>query len=147
MSWGYKILIAYALFFIMIISFLYIASQQTNEMLETNYYEKEIQFQKIIDGTENLNLLEDNIKLKITSAALEITFPETGIKDQPMIHLEFIKMSDQSKDFDIDLKTDELGRIVLPAAKFSKGYYRLQMKWESQGKPYVYRDQFKFLEA
>ncbi|MBK6858761.1 MAG: FixH family protein [Saprospiraceae bacterium] len=44
MSWGYKILMAYALFFVMIISFLYIASQQTNEMLETNYYEKKFNF-------------------------------------------------------------------------------------------------------
>ena len=58
MSWGYKILVAYLLFFIMIISFLYIASKQTNELLETNYYEKEIQFQKILNGVENLNQLE-----------------------------------------------------------------------------------------
>ena len=63
------------------------------------------------------------------------------------VKVEFIKMSDQSKDFNIDIKADDKGRIILPATKFSKGFYRLQMKWESQGKPYVYRDQFKFLEA
>lgn len=147
MSWGYKILVAYLLFFIMIISFLYIASKQTNELLETNYYEKGIQFQKILNGVENLNQLEAKIELKISNTNLEINFPESGIKDQPLIHLEFIKMSDQSKDFNIDIKADDKGRIILPATKFSKGFYRLQMKWESQGKPYVYRDQFKFLEA
>ena len=147
MSWGYKILVAYLLFFIMIISFLYIASKQTNELLETNYYEKEIQFQKILNGVENLNQLEAKIELKISNTNLEINFPESGIKDQPLIHLEFIKMSDQSKDFNIDIKADDKGRIILPATKVSTGFYRLQMKWESQGKPYVYRDQFKFLEA
>ncbi|MBK7357875.1 MAG: FixH family protein [Saprospiraceae bacterium] len=147
MSWGYKILLAYALFFVMIITFLYIASQQTNEMLETNYYEKEIQFQKILNGSDNLNVLNESINLKLTSEQLEINFPKEGIKDQPLIHLEFIKMSDQSKDFNLDLKTNENGQIIIPTEKFSKGYYRLQMQWESNGKPYVYRDQFKFLEA
>lgn len=147
MSWGYKILLAYALFFVMIISFLYIASQQTNEMLETNYYEKEIQFQKILNGSDNLNVLDETINLKLTSEQLEINFPKEGIKDQPLIHLEFIKMSDQSKDFNLDIKTNENGQIIIPTEKFSKGYYRLQMQWESNGKPYVYRDQFKFLEA
>ncbi|MBK6859200.1 MAG: FixH family protein [Saprospiraceae bacterium] len=147
MSWGYKILIAYALFFVMIISFLYIASQQTNEMLETNYYEKEIQFQKILTGSDNLNVLNETINLKLSSEHLEINFPKEGIKDQPLIHLEFIKMSDQSKDFNLDIKTNENGKIIIPTEKFSKGYYRLQMQWESNGKPYVYRDQFKFLEA
>lgn len=147
MSWGYKILLAYALFFVMIITFLYIASQQTNEMLETNYYEKEIQFQKILNGSDNLNVLNESINLKLTSEQLEINFPKEGIKDQPLIHLEFIKMSDQSKDFNLDLKTNENGQIIIPTEKFIKGYYRLQMQWESNGKPYVYRDQFKFLEA
>lgn len=78
---------------------------------------------------------------------LKLTFQKEGIKDQPLIHLEFIKMSDQSKDFNLDLKTNENGQIIIPTEKFSKGYYRLQMQWESNGKPYVYRDQFKFLEA
>ncbi|MBK6858759.1 MAG: hypothetical protein IPG95_00475 [Saprospiraceae bacterium] len=46
-------------------------------------------------------------------------------------------MSDQSKDFNLDIKTNENGKIIIPTEKFSKGYYRLQMQWESNGKPYV----------
>lgn len=147
MSWGYKILVTYALFFLMISVFLYIASQQTNEMLETNYYEKEIQFQKILNGSDNLNVLDEAINLKLTRKFLEISLPKAGIQDNPIIHLEFIKMSDQTKDFNIEIKANENGLIKIPTEKLSRGYYRLQMQWESNGKPYVYRDQFKYLEA
>lgn len=147
MNWGYKILITYVMFFLMISLFLYIASQQTNEMLETNYYEKEIQFQKILNGSDNLNVLDEALHLKLNSDFLEISLPKAAILDQPIIQLEFIKMSDQSKDFNLKIKANENGQIIIPTKKFSKGYYRLQMQWESNGKPYVYRDQFKYLEA
>ena len=55
MSWGYKILIVYILFIGMILGMVYVASRQTNEMQDDNYYAKELVYQSVIDGKNNLN--------------------------------------------------------------------------------------------
>lgn len=144
MNWGYKILVVLVLFFIMIFSFLFIAMKQTNEMLETNYYDKEIKFQKILNGAENLNQLSEKLDIQILKEYIEIQLPTEGIKDQPSIHVELIKMSDESKDFTVDQQADDQGKLKIPSGKFTPGYYRIQIQWESGGKPFVFRDQIKF---
>ncbi|MBK6858760.1 MAG: hypothetical protein IPG95_00480 [Saprospiraceae bacterium] len=41
---------------------------------------------KILTGSDNLNVLNETINLKLSSEHLEINFPKEGIKDQPLIH-------------------------------------------------------------
>jgi hypothetical protein len=61
MSWGYKILIVYILFIGMILGMVYVASRQTNEMQDDNYYAKELVYQSVIDGKNNLNALTEKL--------------------------------------------------------------------------------------
>ena len=46
MNWGHKILIVYATFIIAMLGMVYVASKQTNEMQDENYYVKELKYQE-----------------------------------------------------------------------------------------------------
>jgi uncharacterized membrane protein len=72
MSWGYKILIVYILFIGMILGMVYVASRQTNEMQDDNYYAKELVYQSVIDGKNNLNALTEKLVVENTSDAVQI---------------------------------------------------------------------------
>jgi hypothetical protein len=50
MNWGHKIAIVIAAFVIGMLSMVYFASQQTNEMIDDNYYQKELAYQDIINA-------------------------------------------------------------------------------------------------
>ena len=75
MSWGYKILIVYILFIGMILGMVYVASRQTNEMQDDNYYAKELVYQSVIDGKNNLNALPEKLVVENTSDAVQIKLP------------------------------------------------------------------------
>lgn len=55
MNWGHKITAVIAIFIIAMMSMVYLAFQQTNDMVDTNYYDKELKYQLKIDAAQNLN--------------------------------------------------------------------------------------------
>ena len=46
MNWGYKILFVIILFVVGMVGMVIVAFKQSNEMLDTNYYERELQYPK-----------------------------------------------------------------------------------------------------
>ena len=55
MNWGYKILFVIILFVVGMVGMVIVAFKQSNEMLDTNYYERELQYQQLIDASARLN--------------------------------------------------------------------------------------------
>ena len=49
MNWGHKITIVILTFIIGMLGMVYVASKQTNEMFDSNYYEKELKYQNYIN--------------------------------------------------------------------------------------------------
>ena len=48
MNWGKGITLVIILFIITMLGMVYVASKQTNEMVEANYYDKELKYQNLI---------------------------------------------------------------------------------------------------
>ena len=71
MSWGYKILIVYILFIGMILGMVYVASRQTNEMQDDNYYAKELVYQSVIDGKNGIDSHQYNRRYRIFFASIQ----------------------------------------------------------------------------
>ena len=54
MSWGYRVLIILGIFLVGMISMVIVATKQTNEMIDSDYYEKELAYQQVIDARKRL---------------------------------------------------------------------------------------------
>ena len=136
MSWGYKILIVYIVFITMMLGMVYVASRQTNEMQDKNYYAKELVYQSVIDGKNNLTALSEKLSISNTSEMVTIKLPGDAIANITEGSVYFLRPSDEKSDVRTKLIVDASGIQTIPAAKFKKGLYTVQISWKSNGKIY-----------
>lgn len=129
-------IIILVVFVIGISAMVFIAMQQTNEMMDDNYYEKEMKYQGIIDAKKNILALNDSVQVTVKDSFIQIRLPLPAIKDLQEGFIEFLRPSDQSKDKSVTLKVDSSGLQFLRRTDFVKGLYRIRAKWNSNGISY-----------
>jgi hypothetical protein len=54
MNWGHKITIVIIVFLVGMLGMVFIALRQNNEMIDDDYYKKELAYQQVIDAKNNL---------------------------------------------------------------------------------------------
>lgn len=145
MNWGYKILIVIIAFMVAILSMVFVAFRQTNDMLDENYYEKEMNYQSLIDAAQNLNIVNDSILINQNESYIIVHVPRTLISNFEQGNLTFLRIDDKRKDFTFDFKPNEEGILQIEKFKFIPGAYKARMKWRNLGKDY-YREQNLIVE-
>lgn len=136
MNWGYKILTTIILFLIGMLSMVYIAFKQTNEMIDSDYYDKEIKYQTVIQAKENLQNQYSGILLQKQNNQILLNIPiEAGISVQDG-NIDFVKMSEASKDQSIKINTDIEGKQIIDISQFEKGEYLYRISWTKANNDY-----------
>jgi hypothetical protein len=138
MNWGYKILIVIVLFIIGMGTMVSIAMMQKNEMIDDQYYVKELKHQGQIDAENNLNALEEKLTIKDSLGALVVKFPSAALQNIQEGSVVFLRPSDQSKDHRLVLNVDSSGRQLFNKSNFVKGQYKVRISWKSEQKAYYY---------
>lgn len=146
MSWSYKIIFAYVVFIVGIMSMVFIASQQTNEMQEDNYYAKELVYQKTIDGKNNLNKIANKLTIVNSNNSVIVKIPAEVAVNIVDGNIYFLRPSDQSKDIKLMLKVDENSEQKIPTEKLINGLYSIKISWKSNGTPYFYEQNFMIVK-
>ncbi|MFN8283480.1 MAG: FixH family protein [Chitinophagales bacterium] len=136
MSWSYKIALVYAGFIVMMSGMVYVASKQTNEMQDENYYVKELKYQDVIDGKNNLNALKKDVKITESNTQINIQIPTETAMNITDGTIYFLRPSDEKKDIHTTLMTDTSGQQLIDKSKFTKGWYTAQISWKSNDKKY-----------
>ncbi len=146
MSWGYKIIIAYLLFMIMIFYFLFVAFQQKNEMVEENYYEKEMEFQHHYNAERNLIHTGLKPDLEIRDHYIKIKLPASLSSTKTKGYYRFLRLSDKSKDINSSFQTDTTGIVYLESDLFIPGTYQFTIQWSHNDQSYLYKDPFTYMK-
>jgi nitrogen fixation protein FixH len=141
MSWGNKILIGFLVFVVGMSSMVYIAMKQTNEMVDGNYYEKELAFQDKIDAAKHLNALQEKVSIEYKNDYILIKLPKQATSHQPKGIVQFLRSSEQSKDINVALTVNENGELRLSKSKFIAGAYQLTIDWADGNVSYYYNQQ------
>ena len=116
------------------------ASKQTNEMVENNYYDKELKYQSLIDASKNLNVISTDSLIVQEENQLKVVIPNAlvnGFKDG---NIEFLSNDAEKKDTNIAFSPDSSGNYIIPRNDIKSGYYNARIKWMSNEKNY-YREQ------
>ncbi len=145
MNWGHKITIVIVLFLIGMLSMVYVASMQTNEMIDDHYYQKELEFQKVIDASQNLINISENNLVSQTIGDVVITLPVGTFEGLEKGNIEMLRNDSKSKDVNLALEPNGTNRRTIPKNTLSKGIYKARIKWTSRGKEY-YREESIFVE-
>jgi hypothetical protein len=140
MNWGYKILIVIVLFIVSMLAMVFVSFRQTNDMVDTNYYEKELKYQSLIDASKNLNDVSSIDLISPKDGGIAVTIPPSLLVDFKNGQLEFLKNDDQKQDFTLNFEPIADGVYLIPNAKLQTGSYKVRIQWESNKKSY-YREQ------
>ena len=140
MNWGYKIMIFIICFILAMSGMVCVAFKQTNEMIDSDYYGKELKYQELINAAQNLNSINSSQILIQKDNKLILAIPKGTYSEFKEGQIEFIRNSDQSKDKTISFKPDTSGIFALRTDDFSSGQYKSRIKWTNGDQEY-YREQ------
>lgn len=136
MSWGYRIVIVFILFFTGLGVMVYTAMRQTNELVEENYYDKELKYQNVINGKNNFKRFNDSILVTTTDAAIVLKLPAEAVQHLDSGTVHFLKPSAKADDKIIVLRTNNEGIQQLPKNEITPGFYMVKASWTAAGVSY-----------
>lgn len=137
MSWGYKITIVIATFIVAMLSMVFVASKQTNDMMDSNYYAKELAYQQVIDAVNNTKPYLPNIAFLQDKEFITLKFPtEITNAVESNASIEFIKIDDKTKDLTLVFAPNKNGEQTISKATFYAGAYLLRLSWKNKGVAY-----------
>jgi len=133
MNWGTKLVIGMALFmsFIITLAVLMIRSD-SDDLVDTNYYEKGIEYNKDYDRKNQL--IKDKAEPEIiVKDNLTIIFKSPAIGS-----IRFLHPSDKTKDSTMNINSGTGTQVDFPLESFRKGHWKVSIEWKSNGKSYLY---------
>ena len=136
--WGHGIALAMVSFiaFILFMVFVFPNGKQNAEMVSDNYYEDEMQYQKVIDAKNNAETLEEKPSYTELSEGIKIQFPSKIVPDTQSIHFSLFRTDDKNLDINKEVGLDNNQAFVIPKEVLVSGSYTLKVKWSVDKKEY-----------
>ncbi len=143
-NWGTGIVIGFVVF-IGFILFLVITmvNKSHHDLVTKDYYQDELQYQDEIDAEENSNNLSIKVTSKRTSEGYLLIFPENLDENKIKGNVFLYRPSNKQLDFDLPLVLSE-SNLLIPDKRLLEGRWNITVKWEYEGKPYIYRDKIRY---
>ena len=137
LHWGHGLAIALGCFiiFILFLIFIFPNGKQNAELVSTNYYEEELDYQNIIDAKNNAAELKDKPVYQQSDEGIKITFPETIKVDGNKINFTLFRTDDSNLDLKKELPLENKS-FMIPKKIIRAGSYTLKLKWTENKKPY-----------
>lgn len=135
-NWGTGILIFIILFLIAIISFVIFASTHKVNLVEKDYYPKELNFDSQIEKNANAEALYEKISISKTDSLIIIDFPGFFRGKTVEGSILLYRPSDFEKDKLFSIQLDTSLRQVIPATDLLPGKYYVKIDWSCDGIPY-----------
>lgn len=136
MNWGWKIAVVYSLFVVLMLTFVFKASMQRNDLVTENYYAKEG------DYSNNLTLAAKTaslgtVEIEMGTSGIGIIFPENTLGIEGEVYL--YRPSDErlDKKYPLKLATGE-NQFTLTDSHFAPGKWLIKINWVSGGEAYYF---------
>lgn len=142
MNWGYKITLAIVLFLFAMGYMVYVAMQQTNDMLDDRYYEREKQYQTLIDAQKRLKAVSEERLIAQNDSQVVITIPSSLCQGVENASIHWIRNDDMKKDQLLTFQLDDSCRQIIRKNTFEKGMYKVRIKWEHNKQLYFNESDF-----
>lgn len=139
-NWGTGIFIVLTVFFLGIITFFIFIKNLDINLVEDNYYDKELAYQEKIDRMSNTAALPEKIKLIKSDKMLVIKFPENGTELPVTGNIHFYRPSNPDKDFKVDLSLTKTFHQAINVGDLDPGRWIIKIDWEMEGKGYYFEE-------
>lgn len=137
MNWGLRIILLYTAFVGGMLFLVYKCTQQSVDLVSTDYYAQELMFQDKIDRLNNSEKLDVKLAVVYSSehSIIQIIFPESSTSKNTTGEIVLFRPDNSKLDFKIPIDiTDGIQNI--PTEKLSKGLWRVKSSWSTNDTPY-----------
>jgi hypothetical protein len=135
-NWGSGIFIFLIIFFIAIFWFVIFSFNLRQDLVEDDYYPKELKYEEQIQKQENLIELGEEIAVHNDGEFLHFQFPKSQNEDEIIGQILIYRPSDSRLDQSHYIKLDSLNEQKLNTSKFLRGKYILKIAWTYQEKAF-----------
>lgn len=135
MSWSYKITFLYIGFVLMMLGFVYAATQQHFDLVTEDYYAQELVYEQRIQQIRNAKALAQPLHILVAKekGLLFVNFPpQQGIQGT----LTFYRPDEANVDQVVEIELNDQNQQVIPIAALKRGLWRLQIAWKAEGKSF-----------
>jgi hypothetical protein len=135
-NWGTGVFIFILLFLGACVAFLLYAQRQKWNMVEDDYYAKELRHEEKLDKMRNANALTTPLVASLGKSDMVLQFPVElkGKKLSGTIHI--YRPSDQDLDVILPVSADTALAQSIPLKRFRNGRYVVKVEWDSGEKSY-----------
>ena len=137
MSWGYKILVVYAIFIAGIMFLVFKSSSQKMDLVTSDYYGKELKYQQKIDETNRMSALSQPVTYKINENILAIQFPKDFSGKKLTGEAVLYCPSDENKDVTQSFSVQD-SIVTISISSNNKGLHELHLTWVADGVSYYF---------
>lgn len=120
----------------------YVAMQQTNDTLDDRYYEREKQYQELIDAQERLNAITSERLISQNDSQVIVVIPDAVCKNLQNGSISWLRYDDKQKDKEMVLSPDSNCVQMLDKSTFQKGMYKVRIRWEHDQQLYFNETDF-----
>ncbi len=141
-NWGKGIVLAFALFIVFILSFVFrIQSDPAydNELVVKEYYKSDSRYSEEIAKMQNAANLDQKPKIDTKDGGVIITFPES-IADNIKGKVSFYRPSAGKLDFEIPILLSG-NTMLIPKTTLAGGRWEISLTWDYQEKTYLIKKQ------
>lgn len=136
MNWGNKLLVTFLVFGAGM-GYLVFRAMSTNfELVEKDYYKKELRYQQVIDGTARANSLSSAVTIQQSGNDILLQMPEemktAEVKGTAWFYCAYNSKNDRK--FDVQLNNEAVQRIQ--GKRIAAGTYTVKIDWTANGQSY-----------
>lgn len=133
-NWGWGIFTLFFSFVGFMIFMVYMTTTVDHDLVTSDYYKQEIEFQKKIDMKTNLAKTGQHVSVTENGKEILVSVPAINEKSIETAEVYFYRPSDESKD--LKLEKHHNGQFIVPADQLTKGEYIIKTEWTVEGIPY-----------
>jgi nitrogen fixation protein FixH len=142
LNWGFGIVVAFVSFIAFIMYFVISMSannKYSHDLVASDYYKQELNFQKKIDATKNGNNLKENIKIERVKKGMKIIFPK-DLKVQDIKGKVFLyRPSNKQLDFEMPIAVSDSSYLLMPDKRLLDGRWNIIVDWTYKKQSYLFK--------
>lgn len=135
-NWGTAIFLFFVLFVGACIAFIIFTQRQKWNMVEDNYYEKELRHEEKLVKMRNSAALSGQVTCTLSGDGLEVAYPADLRGETLTGTLHVYRPSDETLDVLVDVNPDTSFRQHVPASRLKHGKYIVKLDYKAGGKAY-----------
>jgi hypothetical protein len=134
--WGKGVWLIYGGFVVFILGCVAVVAMQHIDLVESDYYEKGLDYQKQIKRIELGSREAPSVAINTNNKSIEIDFNPSVITTDFKGTILFFRPSDSRLDFEIPLKLETSGSQNVLDNRLKSGYWRIKITWQAGHESY-----------